>query len=69
MADTKETKITLFMGKQTLEYKEKLERIGEELLAEGIDVNDTRRGGMVSMAAVVRYLIDEEAKRRKIADS
>jgi len=62
--DTKETKITLFMGKETLAYKEKLMAIGAKLLADGIDVKDTRRGG-VSMAAVVRYLVDEEIARRE----
>jgi hypothetical protein len=68
VTDTKETKLTLFMGRETLAYKEKLMAIGEQLSAEGINVRDPRRG-TISMAAVVRYLADEEAKRRKIEES
>lgn len=56
--DTKETKITLYMGKETLEYKGKLLAIGEKLAAQGVDVRDPFRG-TISMAAVIRHLIDK----------
>lgn len=59
--ETKEVKLTLYMGKETLDYKSKLYAIGEKLLAEGVDVKDPLRGG-ISMAAVVRHLIDEKMK-------
>jgi len=57
----KNTKLNLWMGNQTTEYKEKLEAIGEKLKAAGIDVEDKRKGG-ISISAVVRYLVDEKLK-------
>ena len=59
--ETKEVKLNLYMGKDTIEYKNRLYAIGEKLLAQGIDVNDPLRGG-ISMSAVVRHLIDEKMK-------
>jgi hypothetical protein len=56
--ETKEVKLTLYMGKETLDYKNKLQAIGERLLAEGVDVEDKLRGG-ISASAVVRHLIDK----------
>ena len=54
-------KLTLWMGTETDSYKAKLEEIGENLKAQGIDVEDKRRGG-ISLSAVVRHLIDTEIK-------
>jgi hypothetical protein len=64
----KTPKITLYMGKDTQVYKDKLDAIGAKLLADGVDVKDNLRGG-ISQSAVMRYLIDEEVKRRKIEES
>jgi hypothetical protein len=54
----KDTKITLWMGKETDEYKDKIKAIGEKLKVAGVDVEDKLRGG-ISMSAVVRHLIDK----------
>lgn len=58
-----DTKLTLWMGTQTDEYKQKLEIIGKRLLARGIDVTDKKKGG-VSHSAVVRYLIDQATENQ-----
>lgn len=50
-------------GKRHAEYKARLQAIGESLEVQGIDVSDSKRGG-ISLAAVIRHMIDTQAENR-----
>lgn len=61
MSETKILQVNF--GKRHAEYKARLQAIGESLEAQGVDVIDSKRGG-ISLAAVIRHLIDSHAENR-----
>jgi hypothetical protein len=59
---SKETRILqVNFGTKHAEYKDKLQAIGERLDEMGFDVRDPKRGG-ISLAAVIRHLIDNHVR-------